>query len=115
MLALDHNMQALEQWRDGVLTRMRVSSLGGSRQLCIFEQFCDPGCGAPPHFHPVEEVLEVLEGAAEIQVGEETAIVTPNQSVVIPAGVTHAFLNLETSVLRIRATLAAPTFEATYR
>jgi hypothetical protein len=38
---------ATEQWREGVLTRMLVSAATGAAELCIFEQFCDPGCGAP--------------------------------------------------------------------
>jgi mannose-6-phosphate isomerase-like protein (cupin superfamily) len=96
------------------MTHMRMSILAGGRQLCIFEQFCDSGLGAPLHLHAVEEVLEVIEGAAEIQLGKERAIVTTNQSVLIPAGVKHGFRNLERATLRVRATLDAPIFEATY-
>ena len=57
MDVLIHNDQPLEKWREGVMTRMRMSALLGSRQLCIFDQFCDPGLGAPIHSHAVEEVL----------------------------------------------------------
>ena len=53
-----HNNQPLERWREGVMTRMRTSALLGGRQLCIFDQLCDPGFGAPIHGHAVEEVLE---------------------------------------------------------
>ena len=66
MDVLIHNDQQLERWREGVMTRMRMSALLGGRQLCIFDQFCDPGLGAPIHSHAVEEVLEVIEGTAEI-------------------------------------------------
>ena len=65
MDVLIHNDQPLERWREGVMTRMRVSALLGGRQLCIFDQFCDPGLGAPIHSHAVEEVLEVIEGTAD--------------------------------------------------
>jgi len=111
---LDHNQQPLEKWRDGVMTRMRISSLIGGRQLCIFDQFCDSGLGAPLHLHSVEEVLEVIEGTAEVQLGNEKAILTANQSVLIPAGIRHGFRNLDQTTLHVRATLAAPVFEATY-
>lgn len=114
MVVLSHNNQPLERWREGVMTRMRISSLAGGRQLCIFDQFCDPGVGAPIHLHAVEEVLEVIDGIAEIQLDQESAIVTANQSVLIPAGIRHGFRNLERSTLHVRATLAAPMFEATY-
>ena len=71
MDVLIHNDQQLERWREGVMTRMRMSALLGGRQLCIFDQFCDPGLGAPIHSHAVEEVLEVIEGTAEIWLGKE--------------------------------------------
>ena len=59
MPMLEHDEQPLEEWRAGVMTRMRVSSINGAHQLCIFDQWCEPGLGAPTHLHAVEEVLEV--------------------------------------------------------
>jgi mannose-6-phosphate isomerase-like protein (cupin superfamily) len=114
MKVIDHNAPAEEKWRDGVMTQMRMSIMVGGRQLCIFEQFCHEGLGAPIHIHAVEEVLEVIDGRAEIFLGSESAIVTTNQSVLIPAGVKHGFRNLEKTILHVRATLAAPIFEASY-
>lgn len=114
MMVLDHNNQPIEKWRDGVLTRMRMSILLEGRQLCIFDQFCDTGLGAPIHIHAVEEVLEVVDGRAEIYLNGETAVVSANQSVLIPAGMKHGFKNVETNILHVRATLAAPIFEASY-
>lgn len=114
MTMLDHETQPLEAWRDGVMTQMRVSALVRSAQLCIFEQYCDPGLGAPIHLHAVEEVLEVFEGEAEIVVAGERYRAGPNKSVLIPAGVEHGFKNVGTGILKVRATLAAPIFEASY-
>lgn len=114
MQHFDHGTQPLEKWRDGVMTRMRVSATVQSRQLCIFDQFCEPGLGAPMHLHAVEEVLEVFAGTAEIRLRDETVIVGPNQSVLIPAGQFHSFRNVGTDILHVRATLAAAIFEASY-
>jgi len=114
MTVLDHETRPLEQWREGVMTQMRVSALVKSAQLCIFEQFCDPGLGAPVHLHAVEEVLEVMEGEAEVTLRGETLILRANQSLVIPAGARHGFRNIGTGILKVRATLAAPIFEASY-
>ena len=114
MNVLIYHDQPLEKWREGVMTRMRMSALLGGRQLCIFDQFCDPGLGAPLHIHAVEEVLEVIEGTAEIWLGKKSAIVKPNQSLLVPAGAKHGFRNLEHTTLHVRATLAAPIFEASY-
>lgn len=114
MNVIDHATQDSELWRDGVRTHMRTSALTSTHQLCIFEQFCDPGLGAPIHIHAVEEVLEVIEGRAEIFLGDASHVVAPNQSVVIPAGVRHGFTNVGDGILKVRATLAAAIFEASY-
>lgn len=114
MDVIDHASQGSELWREGVLTRMRTSALTKTHQLCIFEQYCDPGLGAPMHVHVVEEVLEVIEGTAEIFLGDASTIVTADQSVVIPAGQRHGFKNVGEGILKVRATLASAIFEASY-
>src|ERR1700712_477687 len=78
-----------EQWRPGVETSMRVSAANGATQLCIFEQWIAPGNGAPTHRHPVEEVLTVLEGEAEMWMDEARAMVSAGQSLILPAHRSH--------------------------
>jgi quercetin dioxygenase-like cupin family protein len=114
MTVVDHASQPKDPWRPGVLTRMVVSAVHGSRQLTVFEQFCDPGLGAPAHLHAVEEVLTVLEGEAEVWVEADRRRVTAGQSVVVPAGLKHGFRNTGTGLLRVQAILASPVFEAAY-
>ena len=114
MRIVDHDQETAQEWRPGVMTRMRVSALTGAAQLCVFEQWCDPGCGAPTHLHAVEEVLSVLSGQAEIWVAEERARVATGQSVVVPAGHPHGFRNTGSGTLHVQAILAAPIFEAAF-
>jgi mannose-6-phosphate isomerase-like protein (cupin superfamily) len=102
-----------ENWRPGVETRMLVSARTGAAQLCIFEQWIAPGNGAPTHSHPVEEVLTVREGEAEMWMGEERVIVTAGQSLMVPAGRRHGFRNSGSGTLHLHAVLASPIFEAT--
>jgi quercetin dioxygenase-like cupin family protein len=102
-----------EHWRPGVETRMVVSAKNGTAQLCIFEQWVAPGNGAPTHSHPVEEVLTVREGEAEMWIDDERTIVTSGQSLIVPADRPHGFRNSGTTVLHIHAVLASPVFEAT--
>lgn len=104
----------VEVWREGVETRVYTSALTGSRQLTVFEQVCAPGTGAPPHIHAVEEVLRIIEGQAEVFVGDERETCGPGDAVTIPAGAAHGFTNTGTSPLRVLAILAAPIFEAHY-
>jgi quercetin dioxygenase-like cupin family protein len=102
-----------ERWRPGVETRMVVAAVNGAAQLCIFEQWVAPGIGAPTHTHPVEEVLTLREGEAEMWIGEQRAVLTAGQSLIVPAGRLHGFRNCGTTTLHIHAVLAAPVFEAT--
>src|SRR5216117_1765645 len=102
---IDIRDTAVESWRPGVETRMVVSRVNGAAQLCIFEQWIAPGTGAPTHSHPVEEVLTVREGEAEMWLNQER--------IVVPAGCKHGFRNSGTVTLHIHAVLASRVFEAT--
>ena len=114
MQVIDHARQAQEEWRPGVTTRMRVSAVSGAKQLCVFEQWCAPGKGAPTHLHAVEEVLTVLEGQAEFWIADQEQTLTAGQSMIVPAGVKHGFRNTGAGTLHVLATLAAPIFEAAF-
>jgi hypothetical protein len=39
MRIVDHERQPSEEWRPGVLTRMHVSAVTGSVQLCVYQQW----------------------------------------------------------------------------
>ena len=93
---------------------MRVSARNGATQLCLFEQWCDPGHGAPTHLHAVEEVLHVIEGQADVWIDDVHATLTAGHLAIVPAGRKHGFSNCGTAVLHITSTLAAPVFEAAY-
>ena len=113
MNVIEPRDRVLEQWRAGVETRMVVSAQNGMAQLCIFEQWVAPGHGAPTHSHPVEEVLTVCDGEAEMWMGDERTIVTAGQALIVPAGRLHGFRNAGTTTLHIHAVLASAIFEAT--
>jgi len=114
MQVVDHNKQPREEWRSGVQTMMRASAINGSAQLCIFEQWCDPGHGAPTHVHASEEVLHVLKGSADVWIDDDHATLTDGQSAIVPAGRRHGFSNSGKATLHIMSTLATPVFEAAY-
>jgi mannose-6-phosphate isomerase-like protein (cupin superfamily) len=102
----------IEHWRPGVQTRMLISAQNGATQLCLFEQWVAPGNGAPTHSHPVEEVLTVHAGEAEMWLDQEKIVVTAGQSLIVPAGRSHGFRNSGTVTLHLHAVLASPIFEA---
>jgi quercetin dioxygenase-like cupin family protein len=106
--------QDREIWRDGVETLMFASAARGATQLTVFEQWCAPGCGAPPHIHAVEEVLRVLAGRALVRLGGDEQELGAGESAIVPAGVAHGFTNVGDDTLHVLAILAAPIFEARY-
>jgi len=114
MHIIDHERQSREEWRPGVTTRMQVSAVTGSVQLCVFQQWCDQGKGAPTHLHAVEEILTVLDGQAEFWLEDDRTNLTAGQSMLVPAGRKHGFRNIGTGTLHVQATLAAPIFEASF-
>ncbi|MDQ6437661.1 cupin domain-containing protein [Mesorhizobium sp. LHD-90] len=113
MKTISHAEQSREEWRAGVETQMHISASNGSTQLCMFEQWVDSGMGAPTHSHPVEEVLTVVSGEAEIWIDDEANILFGGQSVVVPPNRRHGFRNTGSKALHIRAVLASAIFEAT--
>ena len=111
MNVIDVSNVSPEHWRPGVETRMLVSAGNGAAQLCVFEQWVQPGTGAATHSHPVEEVLTVREGEAEMWIDDFRAIVAAGQSLIVPAGRSHGFRNSGTVTLHIHAVLASAVFE----
>jgi quercetin dioxygenase-like cupin family protein len=96
------------EWRPGVVTRLHSAQATGARSLCVLEQLCEPGTGAPWHRHDgVEEVILVLEGRARFQVADEEFVVEAGGSVLLPAGSRHAFANVGATTLRLIATFAS--------
>jgi quercetin dioxygenase-like cupin family protein len=93
---------------------MLVSAGNGATQLCIFEQWLAPAAGAPTHTHPVEEVLTVVAGEAEMWIDETHAMLAEGQSLVVPAHQKHGFRNVGLETLHIHAVLASPIFEAMF-
>jgi mannose-6-phosphate isomerase-like protein (cupin superfamily) len=114
MQAVDLDKTANEEWRSGVTTRMRTSAANGANQLCWFEQWCEPGNGAPTHLHAVEEILCVIAGEADVWIGNDHATLRDGQLLIVPAGRKHGFTNTGAGTLHIQSLLAAPVFEAAY-
>jgi mannose-6-phosphate isomerase-like protein (cupin superfamily) len=112
MMINDANELAIEEWRPGVKTRMLISAQNGATALCMFEQWIAPGNGAPTHSHPVEEVLTVRAGEAEMWLDQEKIILESGQSLIVPGRRLHGFRNSGTVTLHLHAALASPIFEA---
>jgi quercetin dioxygenase-like cupin family protein len=104
----------LVEWRPGVRTRLHAGAATGATQLCVLEQWCDPGTGAPTHTHfEVEELIAVLEGEAEFWVDGERRRVPAGETILLPPFSRHGFTNAGEGVLHTLAVFgaAAPPVE----
>ena len=55
----------------------------------------DPGYVSPRHTHPGEEIIYVLEGTLQYEIGGKPAVtVKPGDVLFVPAGVVHAAKNV---------------------
>lgn len=98
----------VEQWRPGVVTRMRASASLGAERLCAFEQWSEPGAGAPPHRHPEdEELIVVVAGIAQLEVDGRQEVLKAGDTALIPSAAPHAFLNTGDGILHTLAVLSS--------
>jgi mannose-6-phosphate isomerase-like protein (cupin superfamily) len=96
------------EWRAGVQTVLHVAASTGAEQLCVMEQWVDPGAGAPLHTHfEVEEVILVVEGEATFTADGEIRPVGAGDSIRLPAHGWHGFTNPGRGVLHTVAVFAA--------
>jgi len=54
----------------------------------------DPGSAAPRHTHPGEEIIYVLEGTLEYEIGGKRVTANPGDALFVPAGVVHSARNI---------------------
>jgi quercetin dioxygenase-like cupin family protein len=98
----------LVEWRAGVRTRLHHAAATGAAQLCVMEQWAEPGAGAPLHTHfDVEEAILVAEGEAEFTLDGRAGRVAAGESILLPARSWHGFRNCGDGVLHTVAVFAA--------
>lgn len=54
----------------------------------------DPGYAAPRHTHPGEEIIYVLEGTLEYEIGGKRVTANTGDALFVPAGVVHSARNV---------------------
>ena len=79
----------------------------GLARLSVWQQSMDPGCATPPHQHDCEEVVLVLEGGGEVQIGEQRFSFGPDTTLVLPPNVPHQIFNTGSVPLKTIAAFSA--------
>lgn len=80
-------------WKE-LLPGVRIRSFWGEEMLVIHVEL-DEGAVVPRHSHPHEQGGTLIVGKAEFTIGEETRIVQPGNSYIIPGGVEHEVVALQ--------------------
>ncbi len=64
----------------------------GARQVEVILGEIEAGKGAHPHLHTgIEQVCYLLDGSAQVEVGDEKFEMQAGESCFFPAGLTHVF------------------------
>lgn len=81
------------------------------RAQSLAEARLGAGCATTPHHHAItEEIYYILEGAAEMTLGDETRPVGPGDAIAIPPGIRHTIRNTSAAELVFLCT-CAPGYE----
>lgn len=73
----------------------------GNASTSVLYVELEPGCGGGRHTDTPEEILLILEGEVEVEVGDERAVLARDGLVVIPSMVPHSFRNIGRATARI--------------
>ena len=82
--------------------------------MCVLLENCAPGDRIPLHTHPIEEVILIEEGTADVRLGDERRTVRPGTVVFVPKGVPHGMDNAGRGVLRLRAVYSSTVVSLQY-
>lgn len=78
--------QMVEYSIGGVISKQILKNEVGNITLFSF----DKGQGLSEHTAPFDALVQILDGRAEITIGGEPLSLTAGQSVIMPAGISHA-------------------------
>jgi quercetin dioxygenase-like cupin family protein len=70
-----------------------------------------PGGGPPLHRHEFEEMFIVLDGEVELTFRDQHAVARAGETVNVPAGAPHAFVNASARPARLLCVCSPPGFE----
>lgn len=79
----------------------------GLSRLSVWRQSMAPGCATPPHRHDCEEVVLVLEGSGEVEIGGRRLAFGPDTTLVLPPNVPHQIFNTGSVTLTTVAAFSA--------
>lgn len=86
----------------------------GNASTAVLYVELEPGCGNGRHTDTPEEILLVLEGQVEVEVGGERTTLGPGGLALVPALVPHSFSNVGEGTARIVGFFSSSTVLAEF-
>ena len=99
--------ELMEVWLDSDPERERlrvtfpINKWAGSRDTAVVYFEVEPGNRLAPHTDSAEEILYLISGQAEAQVGDERGRLSAGDLAVIPAMVPHGLVNTGDETLKV--------------
>ncbi len=84
------NLESLVEYQSGQLVSLTIAQLPNISVILFAIDQGAQGEAGNAHSAPGDALLQILDGAAEITIGEKTFTVKKGESVVMPANVPHA-------------------------
>jgi mannose-6-phosphate isomerase-like protein (cupin superfamily) len=110
LIAVAAQGQTLNVLGERVVITVPSEAVGGRYAMATVE--CGPDSGPPLHVHSREdEIFYVLEGALEIQCGDDRFIAQAGDTAVLPCGVPHTFRNHGAIRSKVLVTMVPGGFE----
>ena len=84
----------LDGVREEAIRELAGLARANAQRLSLAEATIAPDGGSREHYHrQMEEVYYLLQGQARLTVDDETCVVRPGDTVVIPSGARHKIVN----------------------
>jgi quercetin dioxygenase-like cupin family protein len=111
-LHFDHAKAPLCSLDEGKLSGLRhrtvIDASVGATELSLWQEEHLPGFNVPDHLHDCEEIITVLRGRIEASISGKTMIVSPGESILIPAWAPHGFRVIGEEPIKLLAIFSSP-------
>ena len=120
LTAKTHTLDLVETWLDSDAEHARVrvnfplNKAAGTEGGAVVYFEVEPGHRLGRHTDSPEEILYIVAGTAEAEVGGETAIVSAGDLAVIPAMVPHALRNVGDETVKVVGFFSEPEVTSTF-
>jgi quercetin dioxygenase-like cupin family protein len=77
------------EWFPGTVFQQKMNDPDTPVGIELLAVFFEPGSRTKPHVHPVDQVLQVVDGEGIYATETERRVIRPGDWVVVPAGIWH--------------------------